>query len=78
MLINEIHHAETKQKEKLFITVCPSLISLCRKQKVKRNRRVRRFEENCGWFQKIWNTFKDERFRSCSRKSREAFNFILN
>ena len=55
------------QKQKLFITLCSALISLCRKQKVKRNRRVRRFERNC-----------DERFKSCFRISRKTFNFILN
>ena len=42
-----------RQKQKLFITMCSALISLCRKQKMKRNRRVRRFERNCGWFQKV-------------------------
>ena len=67
-----------RQKQKLFITLCSALISLCRKQKVKRNRRVRRFERNCGWFQKVWNTYDDERFKSCFRISRETFNFILN
>ena len=55
------------QKQKLFITLCSALISLCRKQKVKRNRRVRRFERNCY-----------ERFKSCFRISRKTFNFILN
>ena len=67
-----------RQKQKLFITLCSALISLCRKQKVKRNRRVRRSEWNCGWFQKVWNIYDDERFKSCFRISRETFNFILN
>ena len=30
-----------RQKQKLFIIICRALISLCRKQKVNRNRRVR-------------------------------------
>ena len=67
-----------RQKQKLFITLCSALISLCRKQKVKRNRRVRRFEQNCGWFQKVWNAYDDKPFKSCFRISRETFNFILN
>ena len=33
-----------RQKQKLFITLCSALISLCRKQNVKQNRRVRRSE----------------------------------
>ena len=67
-----------RQKQKLFITLCSALISLCRKQKVKRNRRVRRFEQNCGWFQKVWNAYDNKPFKSCFRISRETFNFILN
>ena len=58
--------------------VCRALISLCRKQKMNRNRQVRQFEQNYGWFQKFWNTYDDERFKSCFRISRETFNFILN
>ena len=27
---------------------------------MKRNRRVRQFEQNCRWFQKVWNTDGDE------------------
>ena len=67
-----------RQKQKLFITICRALISLCRKEKVKRNRRMRRFERNCKWFQKVWNIYDDECFKSCFRISRETFNFILN
>ena len=53
------------------------MVSLCQKWKVKRNRRVRRFEGNCVWFQKVWNTYNEERFK-CFRISRESFNFFLN
>ena len=67
-----------RQKQKLLIIICRALIGLCRKQKVNRNRRVRRFDRNCGLFQKVWNTYNDERFKSCFRISRETFNFILN
>ena len=62
-----------RQKQKLFIIICRALISLCRKQKENRNRRVRGFERNWGWFQKVWNTYDDERFKSYFRISRETF-----
>ena len=39
---------------------------------------MRRFEWNCQWFQNVWNTYEDERFKTCFRISRETFNFILN
>ena len=42
-----------RQKQKKFVTICPALISLCWKQNAKRNRPVRQFEQNCGWFQKV-------------------------
>ena len=71
-------HIIVRRRQKLFITLCSALISLCRKQKVKRNRRVRRFEQNCGWFQKVWNAYDNKPFKSCFRISRETFNFILN
>ena len=45
---------------------------------MKQNRRVRQLERNSGWFQKVWNTYDDQRFKSCCRISRETFNFILN
>ena len=67
-----------RQKQKLFVIICLALISLCRKQKVKRNRRVRQFDRNRAWFQKVWNTYDDEHFKSCFGISRETFNFILN
>ena len=76
MLINETH-SETKTKTKT-ITLFSALFSSCRKQKVKQNRRVRRFERNCGWFLKVFNTYDDQCFNSCFRISRETFNFILN
>ena len=37
-----------KKKRKLFITICRVLISLCKKQKVKRNMRVRRVASTLG------------------------------
>lgn len=51
---------------------------LHRKQKAKQNRHVGRFNWNCGWFQEIWNTVNDERFKSRFRLLRENFNTILN
>ena len=39
---------------------------------------MRWLEQNCGWFQKVWNPYNNERFKSCFQISRETFNFILN
>ena len=50
----------------------------CRVEKRRGKRQCRRFEWNIGWFQKVWDTFDDERFKACFRISSETFEFILN
>ena len=63
-----------RQNQTLFLTICLSLISLYRKEKVKQNRWVRR---SYGCFQKVWNTCDNERIKSCFQMSTETF-FNLN
>ena len=67
-----------RQRQKLFSNLCFTLVKICRVEKRKRKRQCCRFERNIGWFQKVWNTFHDERFEACFRISRETFEFILN
>ena len=67
-----------RQRQKLFLNLCFTLIKTCRVEKRRRKRRCRRFERNIGWFQKVCNAFADEGFKACFRKSRETFEFILN
>ena len=55
-----------------------NLINFCRKQKVKPNKRVIQFKQNCTRFQKFWTTFDNEPFKSCLWISRETFSLILN
>ena len=37
----------------------------------------RRLERNSGWWELVWNTYDDERFKKTFRVSRETYNFIL-
>lgn len=43
----------------------------------KYNRSCRRLERNNGWFNLVWSTYSDERFKKTFRVSRQTFNFIL-
>jgi len=38
----------------------------------------RRFKRNMGWFNRVWNTYSEERFKKTFRISRGRFHFILN
>ena len=40
-------------------------------------RSCRRFIRNCGWWELVWNSYSDERFKKTFRVSKDTFNFIL-
>ena len=42
------------------------------------SRSCRRLQRNQGWFQHVWNTYSDPRFRKTFRVSRETFIYILS
>ena len=70
--------APVRQRQKLFLNLCFTLFKKCRVERRRRKRRCRRFEQNIGRFQKVWNALDDERFKACFRTSRETFEFNLN
>lgn len=41
-------------------------------------RSCRRLVRNSGWWDLVWNSYSDERFKKTFRVSRNTFNFILN
>ena len=41
-------------------------------------RSCRRLNRNTGWWDKVWNTYSEARFKKTFRVSRSTFNFILN
>lgn len=45
--------------------------------RVPRLRSCRRLIRNEGWWQKVWNTYSDARFKKTLRVSRATFHFIL-
>ena len=59
----------------LFVT---ALIVFSRHTTVPVSRSCRRLQRNQGWFQHVWNTYSDPRFRKTFRVSRETFIYILS
>ena len=41
-------------------------------------RSCRRFQRNLGWWNTVWNTYSEKRFKQTLRVSRGTFQFILN
>ena len=41
-------------------------------------RSCRRFQRNLGWWNSVWNTYSEKRFKQTLRVSRGTFQFILN
>ena len=37
-----------------------------------------RLKRNTGWWENVWNTYSDARFKKTNRASQETFSFILN
>ena len=42
------------------------------------SRIARRLPRNTGWWQMVWNTYNEKRFKQTCRASRKTFNFILS
>ena len=41
-------------------------------------RSCRRLIRNCGWWDLVWNSYSEERFKKTFRVSKNTFNFILS
>ena len=54
------------------------LVSLDESQQVTVLRSCRRFQRNLGWWNTVWNTYSEKRFKQTLRVSRGTFQFILN
>ena len=46
-------------------------------EKTTADRSCRRLPRNKGWFEEVWNTYTDQRFKKTFRVSKATFNFIL-
>ena len=46
-------------------------------EKTTADRSCRRLPRNKGWFEEVWNTYTDQRFKKTFRVSKATFNFII-
>ena len=46
-------------------------------EKTTADRSCRRLPRNKGWFEEVWNTYTDQRFKKTFRVSKATFNLIL-
>ena len=83
MLSQTILMCKAYRRRRLTVLLClVGLLLLSRHQnnateRVYR-RSCRRLIQNCGWWDLVWNSYSDERFKKTFRVSRNTFNFILN
>ena len=59
----------------LFIYSSPAFLS---REPAASCRSCRRFQRNLGWWNTVWNTYSEKRFKQTLRVSRGTFQFILN
>ncbi len=63
---------------RLMVKACLlASILLLTKNNPKAGRSCRRLERNHGWWELVWETYDDERFKRTFRVSRKTFDFIL-
>ena len=68
-------------REKILLNLLLSLLGLvqsCASVAKPRHRPCRRFYRNPGWWQVVWNSYSDSRFKKTLRISRGTFQHILN
>ena len=77
MLRSFFHAVITRRQFMMNISVIGLLLSVSRKSATPvYNRSCRRLPRNMGWFNLVWSTYSDERFKKTFRISR-TFQFIL-
>ena len=66
------------ERRRLLVKLSSVIISLLAEEKRIVNRSCRRLPRNTGWWDQIWQTFSDARFKKTFRVSRPTFNYIFD
>ena len=69
---------ERRRRTKALLLIILLLISRSQSKRVLTRRFCRRLPRNYGWWQVVWNTYPDCRFKKTFRVSKETFSFILS
>lgn len=78
-LRNALIYLTTKRRQLINVCILSLLLVTSRGIAVtsKYKRFCRRLERNNGWFNLVWSTYLEQRFKKTFRVSRETFSFIL-
>ena len=76
---NALIYLTTKRRQLINVCILSLLLVTSREIAVtnKYKRSCRRLERNNGWFNLVWSTYSEQRFKKTFRVSRETFSFIL-
>ena len=79
MLRNALIYLTTKRRQLINVCILSLLLVTSRGIAMtnKYKRSCRRLERNNGWFNLVWSTYSEQRFKKTFRVSRETFSFIL-
>ena len=71
------------RRRRLTVLLCLVGLLLLSRQQNNATERIyrrscRRLIRNCGWWDLVWNSYSDERFKKTFRVSKNTFNFILS
>lgn len=73
------HYMVTRRRQLVNVCLVTVLLLLSRENaSPEYSCSCRRFGRNMGWFNCVWNTYSEERFKKTFRISRGTFHFILN
>ena len=75
-ILNMARCSKTKRKLLLIIFILTTLLISAEKAVAVRS--CRRLQRNNGWFDHVWNTYSETRFKKTFRVSKATFNFILS
>ena len=75
----ELDHLVARRRQVLNVSLLLLLLISSQQDNIATvPRSCRRLGRNTGWWDKVWNTYSDTRFKKTFRISRSTFKFILN
>ena len=74
-----LHHLVTRRRQALNVSLLLLLLISSQRDNIATvPRSCRRLGRNTGWWDTVWNTYSDARFKKTFRISRSTLKFILN
>ena len=83
MLLQSVVMYNAYRRRRMMVLLCLAGLLLLSRHQNNATERVyrrscRRLIRNCGWWELVWNSYSDERFKKTFSVSKDTFNFILS